>query len=306
MKGSSQFALTLRKLALLFRRDLAVARSYRAAFLIEIFQALFGSAGFYFLSRFVESPTLERSLPPGTNYFSFALVGIAFFDYLSVGLSTFDASLQEARQNGTLENLLVTQTSLPVILAGSSLYPFALMSLRTAIYIGWGAVLFGFPLHGSQLAGRIAGAGGIGSGVFGPGNPERELSAGLQAGQSGELGHPRPFLRGGRNDVSDFRPAGVVAVRGAAHSGHLFPGRNAGRDFGPCFDARVVAVDRGITLVRGRSSPHLFRDFFLGPAANEDYGHAYPFLNAAAKVTRAIRRVDNCQRVTLICLDWLR
>jgi len=155
MKSSPQLALTLRKLALLFRRDLAVARSYRAAFLIEIFQALFGSAGFYFLSRFVQSPTLQRSLPPGTNYFSFALVGIAFFDYLSVGLSTFDASLQEARQNGTLENLLVTQTSLPVILAGSSLYPFALMSLRTAIYIGWGAILFGFPLQGANWLGAL-------------------------------------------------------------------------------------------------------------------------------------------------------
>ncbi len=155
MKSAPQFALTLRKLALLFRRDLAVARSYRAAFLIEIFQALFGSAGFYFLSRFVESPALERSLPPGTSYFSFALVGIAFFDYLSVGLSTFDSSLQEARQNGTLENLLVTQTSLPVILAGSSLYPFVLMSLRTAIYIGWGAVLFGFPLQGANWLGAL-------------------------------------------------------------------------------------------------------------------------------------------------------
>jgi ABC-2 type transport system permease protein len=155
MKGAPQFSLTLRKLALLFLRDLAVARSYRAAFLIEIFQALFGSASFYFLSRFVQSPALDRALPPGTNYFSFALVGVAFFDYLSVALSTFDGSLQEARQNGTLENLLVTQTSLPVILAGSSLYPFVLMSLRTAIYIGWGAVLFGFPLQGANWLGAL-------------------------------------------------------------------------------------------------------------------------------------------------------
>ena len=155
MKLSPQFGLTLRKLALLFRRDFAVARSYRAAFVIEIFEALLGSASFYFLSQFVQSPTLERSLPSGTNYFSFALVGIAFFDYLSVALSTFDGSLQEARQNGTLENLLVTQTSLPVILAGSSLYPFALMSLRTAIYIGWGAALFGFPLQGANWMGAL-------------------------------------------------------------------------------------------------------------------------------------------------------
>ncbi len=155
MKRSQQLALTLRKLRLLFARDFSVASSYRAAFLVEIFQAFFGVAGFYFLSRFVESPKLESALPPGTSYFSFALVGIAFFDYLSIALSTFDASLVEARQNGTLENLLVTQTSLPVILAGSSLYPFALMSLRTVIYIAWGAILFGFPLHGANWLGAL-------------------------------------------------------------------------------------------------------------------------------------------------------
>jgi ABC-2 type transport system permease protein len=155
MSYSSQSGSTLRKLLLLFLRDLAVARSYRGVFVIEFFQALLGSASFYFLSRFVESPTLQKALPSGTNYFSFALVGIAFFDYLSTALVTFDGSLQEARQNGTLENLLVTQTSLPVILAGSSLYPFVLMSLRTAIYLGWGAVLFGFPLQGVNWLGAV-------------------------------------------------------------------------------------------------------------------------------------------------------
>src|SRR5260370_15412388 len=167
MRDSTQFALTLRKLALLFRRDFAVARSYRAAFTIEIFQALLGSASFYFLSRFVESPKLERSLPPGANYFSFALVGIAFFDYLSVALETFDESLKEARQNGTLENLLVTQTSLPVILAGSCQYPFVLLSLRTAIYIAWGAALFGFPFQAADSLGAVIVLGGSGLAFLG-------------------------------------------------------------------------------------------------------------------------------------------
>ena len=142
-------------MAVLFHRDFAVARSYRAAFLLELFGALFGVAGFYFLSRFVESPQLARALPQGGSYFSFALVGLAMFDYLSIALHTFDQSLQDARQNGMLENLLVTQTSLPVILAGSSLYPFALMSLRTVIYLGWGAVLFGFPLREANWPGAL-------------------------------------------------------------------------------------------------------------------------------------------------------
>jgi ABC-2 type transport system permease protein len=155
MTGTPDFRATLRKLVMLFRRDLAIARSYRAAFILEFFYALFGAASFYFLSKFIDSPQLQRSLPQGTTYFSFVLVGIAFFDYLGVALHTFDESLQNARQNGTLENLLVTQTSLPLILAGSSLYPFVLLSLRTTIYLGWGAALFGFPLRSANWLGAI-------------------------------------------------------------------------------------------------------------------------------------------------------
>jgi ABC-2 type transport system permease protein len=153
--GNLHSRRTLGKMAALFRRDLSIARSYRAAFVLEIFQALFGVASFYFLSRFIESPQLERALPQGTSYFSFALVGLAFFDYLSVALHAFDESLQGARQSGTLEHLLVTQTSLPVILAGSIVYPFVLLSLRTAIYLGWGAALFDFPLREADWLGVL-------------------------------------------------------------------------------------------------------------------------------------------------------
>lgn len=143
----------LRKIAMFFLRDLAIARSYRSAFVFELFEALFGVAAFYYLSRFVESPELAQALPQGSNYFAFALVGFAFFDYLSVALDTFDRSIEEARQNGTLEPLLVSQTSLPVILAGSAVYPFVLMSLRTAVYLAWGIFLFDFPARAANWTG---------------------------------------------------------------------------------------------------------------------------------------------------------
>ena len=137
--------LTLRKLLSLFLRDLGIARSYRLVFVVELFETLFGVAAFYYLSRFVQSPELERAIPQGGSYFAFVLVGFAFFDYLSVAINALDRSLEEARSNGTLEYLFVTQTSLPVILAGSALYPFVLLSWRTAVYLGWGMLLFGFP-----------------------------------------------------------------------------------------------------------------------------------------------------------------
>jgi ABC-2 type transport system permease protein len=54
--------------------------------------------------------------------------------------------LQEARDTRTLEPLLITQVSLPVILAGSAVYPFSATTMRIVVYLLWGAILFGFPL----------------------------------------------------------------------------------------------------------------------------------------------------------------
>jgi ABC-2 type transport system permease protein len=148
--------ILLRRLAAFFWRDLAIARGYRGAFLLDLLEALFGVATFYYLSRFVESPQLSRALPQGGSYFAFALVGFAFFDYLSVSLSAFDTSLEEARTNRTLEALLVTQTPLPMILAGSAIYPFVLLSLRTLVYLAWGIFLFGFSTGAANWPGALA------------------------------------------------------------------------------------------------------------------------------------------------------
>ena len=49
-----------------------------------------------------------------------------------------------------MENLLVTQTSLPVFVAGSAIYPFAATTLRIVVYVAWGATLFGFPLRAAN------------------------------------------------------------------------------------------------------------------------------------------------------------
>jgi len=139
-----------RDLWLFFWRDLAIARTYRAPFILDAIEALFGAAMFYYMAKFVDSPGLRHSLPQGTSYFAFALVGWIFFEYLHAAMDTFDQSIQEARDSGTLEQLLITQTSLPVMLAGSSLYPFAAALLRIAVYLAWGTALFSFPLRGAN------------------------------------------------------------------------------------------------------------------------------------------------------------
>ncbi len=144
---------TLRKALAFFKRDLAIARSYRMTFALEILEAFFGVATFYYLSRFVSNTQLAHTLPAGSDYFAFALVGFAFFDYLTVSLSAFDSSIVEAQQNGTLEAMLVTETPLTMILVASAAYPFVLLAVRTVIYLAWGALLFHFPIREANWLG---------------------------------------------------------------------------------------------------------------------------------------------------------
>jgi ABC-2 type transport system permease protein len=137
----------LRDMWLFFSRDLRIASTYRSPFILEAIETLFAAAMFFYISRFVDSPELRASLPQGSSYFAYALVGFVYFDYLHAALDTFDRTLQEARDAGTLEPLLVTQVSLPVVLVGSAVYPFVSTTLRIAVYLGWGALFFGFPLR---------------------------------------------------------------------------------------------------------------------------------------------------------------
>jgi ABC-2 type transport system permease protein len=208
----------LRKIAAFFWRDFAIARGYRGALVLETIEALFGVATFFYLSRFVDSPELQRMLPAGSNYFAFALLGFAFFDYLSVAISAFDSSIQEARQNRTLEALLVTQTPLSVIVAGSAAYPFAALALRTCVYLGWGALFFGFaPRHADWLGAlailvasilAFAGLGILAAAyqiLFKRGNPAKWVVLGV-SGLVGGMMYPVTVLPGPLRAVARLIP----------------------------------------------------------------------------------------------------
>jgi ABC-2 type transport system permease protein len=187
-------------LFLFFARDLRIASTYRSPFILEAIEALFGATLFYYVARFVDSPSLRSALPQGNSYFAYSLVGFVFFDYLNAALDTFDRSLLEARDSGTLEPLLVTQASLPLILTGSAVYPFVATTLRIAVYLAWAALLFDFPLRAANwlavaavlLATLLAFSGlGIFSAayllLFKRGNPAKWLLLGVSSIAGGML-----------------------------------------------------------------------------------------------------------------------
>jgi ABC-2 type transport system permease protein len=135
----------LRKMGSFLHRDLIDAASYKLSFIFSVVGILMSSATFYFISRLI-APGTASLAAYGGDYFSFALIGIAFSGPLGVFQEGLPQVVRSAQVSGTLEALLVTRTSMPVILFGSSLYPLVFALLRTAVQIALAVVVFGMRM----------------------------------------------------------------------------------------------------------------------------------------------------------------
>jgi len=140
----------LDKTTVIFRRDALTAMRYRTGFVLGAAGAVTELAAFYYLSRAV-GPEFR---PEGEEYFSFLLVGTGFYTFLLMGVHAFLQTVQEAQQTGTLEVLMTTSTSPPVLVFLSAMSAFAVNTLTLAFYLIAG-LMFGAPLRpnvGTSLA----------------------------------------------------------------------------------------------------------------------------------------------------------
>lgn len=139
-----------RKLWAFVRRDFHTEASYRLSFVMQLVQVAFLALLAYFMAQFLRQKGLEAVTPFAQDYFSFVILGMAFYDYQSTAHNTFAHSLLEGQMTGTLETLLVSQTSLETVVLGSSLYGFVSTTLRLVGYLLFGVLLFGMPLAGAN------------------------------------------------------------------------------------------------------------------------------------------------------------
>jgi len=142
------------RIAAFLRRDLREALSYKFTFFSSFAGLLFSTATFYFVARLV--PAGVPSLAPfGGDYFSFAVVGVAFSSLLGMFQSGLPAVIRSAQVSGTLEAVLVTPAPLPTVLFGSSLYPLVFQAFRTLLYLALAVLLFGMKLGPVDWAGAL-------------------------------------------------------------------------------------------------------------------------------------------------------
>ena len=122
-------------------RDWLIESGYRASFFLHWAGVLFNVAVFYFMGRLIGPTAAPMLASYGGDYFAFALVGFALNGYFATGLSTFASNLRQAQMTGTLEAMLLSPTRPSLLVIGSSLWDYLLVTLNVLVYLAIGALL---------------------------------------------------------------------------------------------------------------------------------------------------------------------
>ena len=125
-------------------RDLLFETSYKLQSVFRLANVLFQVLIFYFLARMIggegTSEHLERY---GDDYFTFALVGIAFTGLFNAGLINFTTSIRQQLMAGVLEAMAATPIRSFSLLFYSLLFPLGFEVLKAFFYIAFGALALG-------------------------------------------------------------------------------------------------------------------------------------------------------------------
>ena len=123
------------------RRDLTLELSYHFQLLLRFARLLFLTTTLYFVSKLVTNP--EPLAEYHGKYFEFVVLGFVVTSFVTVGLNAFSGQISEEQRAGTLEMVLSSPTSLPVLLAGSLMVPILLTAAQVFVYVIMAIVIFG-------------------------------------------------------------------------------------------------------------------------------------------------------------------
>ncbi|MCK5716931.1 MAG: ABC transporter permease [Thiomargarita sp.] len=133
------------------KRDFISESSYKLSFILQLFNMFTSLLFFFFMSKLFNGAELTEIDVYGGDYFSFVVIGGAFFTLFNTSLSALTGSIREGQMLGTLEALLVTQTEIPTIILSSSLYSLIWATAKMMLYIVGGVFLFGLDISQANL-----------------------------------------------------------------------------------------------------------------------------------------------------------
>jgi ABC-2 type transport system permease protein len=122
-------------------RDFRIEISYKVGFLLRVLSALVNVAVYYFIARVFGSAAAPYLQTYGGSYFAFVVIGVAFSDYLWLGINSLGSSIREGQSTGTLELMLLSPTRLATVLVSSTLWSYLFASMNMAVYLLAGVTL---------------------------------------------------------------------------------------------------------------------------------------------------------------------
>jgi len=131
-------------------RDFRIETSYKIGFLFRVAAALVNVAIYYFIARVFGSVAAPYLQTYGGSYFAFVVIGVAFSDYLGLGISAIGNSIREGQSTGTLELMLLSPTRLFTVLISSTLWGYIFASISVLVYLLAGTAL-GMRLDNANL-----------------------------------------------------------------------------------------------------------------------------------------------------------
>lgn len=123
------------------KKDMAIAISYKFQFIFQFLQVFFSVTMIYFIGQMLGTSSLLKSYK--TDYFSFALVGLAVASYLKTGLVTLTNDMRQIMNQGVLEALCTCPIGYKWLLLCTALWPFLFETIRVIFYFMVGIIVFG-------------------------------------------------------------------------------------------------------------------------------------------------------------------
>ncbi len=131
LSPSDVLAGALTRASAIFVRDAKLAVSYAANFWFESLGTMFSVVVTYVIAQAVATNS-----PAGAgSYFNYLAVNMAFFRFQGTALISFANAIRESQLAGTLEVMLATPTSIPLLILSAGLWAFTWTGLQTALFL---------------------------------------------------------------------------------------------------------------------------------------------------------------------------
>jgi ABC-2 type transport system permease protein len=128
-------ASPLAKVGAIFRRDAIVALSYPGNFALSWLSIGIEVVIAWYISSLIHPSTKFGASGEVTGYFQYVAINFAFVRFQTAALAAFAEAIRDGQLTGTLEVVLATPTTLPVLVLSSGLWSFTLTAMQTALYL---------------------------------------------------------------------------------------------------------------------------------------------------------------------------